>query len=325
MIIVTGGAGFIGSNLVKGLNQNGLDEILVVDDLKSGNKFTNLQGSRVADYIDKQDFLDALNNRSSYRKIDAVFHQGACSNTMENDGRYMMSNNYTYSKKLFEYCIELSVPFIYASSASVYGSNTVFVEAQEYEKALNVYAFSKLLFDQYVRRRIVSVQSQVVGLRYFNVYGPGEDHKGRMASIAHHMHNQFVSHGYVALFKGSHGYKDGEQMRDFVWVGDVVDVNLFFLQHPDVSGIFNLGTGKSETFNAMATAMINSLNGTHKTTKQLVESGIIRYIDFPETLIDKYQSFTQADISSLVSIGYTSSFKSVTDGACLFAENLKAM
>jgi ADP-L-glycero-D-manno-heptose 6-epimerase len=325
MIIVTGGAGFIGSNLVKGLNKLGLDDVLVVDDLETADKYRNLEHCSIDDFVDKHDFMNLLNTRSAPEKVEVVFHQGACSNTMETNGRYMMSNNYTYSKQLLEFCNSRGIPFIYASSASVYGAGQSFSEAPQNENALNIYAYSKLLFDQHVRRRMVTIQSQIVGLRYFNVYGPGESHKGKMASVAYHFQQQYQKDGYVKLFEGSNGYGDGEQRRDFVWVGDVVDVNLFFLEHPDVSGVFNVGTGKSESFNTVATAVINSATGEQHNTKELIDLGAIRYISFPEDLLGKYQSFTQADISALASLGYNTDFKTVAEGVNLYVASHSTM
>jgi ADP-L-glycero-D-manno-heptose 6-epimerase len=325
MIIVTGGAGFIGSNLVRGLNNLGLDDVLVVDDLETADKYRNLEDCSIGDFVDKRDFVNLLNARSALENVEVVFHQGACSNTMETNGRYMMSNNYTYSKQLLEFCIAQEIPFIYASSASVYGAGQDFNEAPQNENALNIYAYSKLLFDQHVRRRMVAMRSQIVGLRYFNVYGPGEWHKERMASVVYHFQQQYKKDGYVKLFKGSDGYGDGEQRRDFVWIGDVVDVNLFFLEHRDVSGVFNVGTGRSESFNTVATAVINSMTGKQYDTRELIDLGEIRYISFPEELHGKYQSFTQADISALASIGYTADFKTVAEGADLYIAGQSTM
>lgn len=319
MIIVTGGAGFIGSNLIGQLNARGIDDILVVDNMTDADKFRNIENFEIADFADKKVFVDKLDDTEySFGTLEAVFHQGACSDTMETNGRYMMENNYTCSKQLLDYCRRRCAPFIYASSASVYGSGRVFSEAPQNEQALNIYAYSKLLFDRYVRRSLTDVDTQIVGLRYFNVYGPRELHKGRMASVAHHFHSQYGTDGHMRLFEGSGGYEDGEQRRDFVWVGDVVDVNLFFLDHPGVSGIFNVGTGRSQSFNDVATAVVNATSPMNKNTQQLVKDGVIRYIPFPDSLVDKYQSYTQADISALRSIGYDADFKTVEDGVRLY-------
>lgn len=303
MIIVTGGAGFIGSNLVKGLNEQGRKDLLVVDNLSDGTKFINLADCEIADYWDKTDFLTQLKARQLPRNIEAIFHLGACSATTEWDGRYMMENNYEYSKQVFHYCIEKHIPMIYASSAAVYGGSEVFSESLENERPLNVYGYSKFLFDQYLRRHQAEVHSQVVGLRYFNVYGPREAHKGAMASVAFHLNNQMHESGKVKLFAGSDGYGDGDQRRDFIYVGDTVKAKLWFLANPDKSGIFNLGTGRAQPFNDVANAVL----AWHK-------KGGLEYIPFPDHLKGRYQSFTQADISALRAAGYVESFKTVEQG-----------
>jgi len=304
MIIVTGGAGFIGSNIVKTLNEQGVSDILVVDNLKNGVKFKNIADCEIADYMDKHDFLQRVKNNESFaKKVEAIFHEGACSSTTEWDGLYMMQNNYEYSKALLHYCLEHKIAYLYASSASVYGSGTVFKEVREHEEPLNVYGYSKFLFDQYVRRHLHSAKSQIVGFRYFNVYGPRETHKGSMASVAFHHHNQIRDTGVVKLFEGCDGYGNGEQRRDFIYVGDTVAVNLWFMEHPDKSGIFNLGTGRSQPFNDIARSVI-AFHGR----------GQLEYIPFPEHLKGRYQSFTEADISALREAGYTAPFKTVEEG-----------
>jgi ADP-L-glycero-D-manno-heptose 6-epimerase len=303
MIIVTGGAGFIGSNIVKELNERGERDILVVDDLTDGTKFKNLVDCDIADYCDQEDFLKQIIANKEFGHIKTVFHQGACSTTTEWDGRYMLRNNYEYSKILLHYCLERKIPFIYASSAAVYGDGKVFKEMLEYEAPLNVYGYSKFLFDQYVRRLLPHAKSQIVGLRYFNVYGPRESHKRSMASVVFHLNNQIPKEGVVRLFEGCDGYADGEQQRDFIYVGDAVNVNLWFAEHPDKSGIFNTGTGNAESFNEVARAVI----AWHK-------QGRTVYIPFPENLRGRYQSFTQADINNLREAGYTAAFKTVAEG-----------
>jgi len=304
MIIVTGGAGFIGSNLIKALNERGYDRILAVDDLTQGQKFLNLVDCDLHDFEDKKTFLDLISKRSYFAAtIDAVFHLGACSTTTEWNGKYMMQNNYEYSKSLMQYCLAKKIPFIYASSASVYGDGKVFKEQRSHESPLNIYGYSKFLFDQYIREHLPIVTSQVAGLRYFNVYGPREQHKGSMASVAYHFNQQLLEHGKVRLFKGYDGYPDGEQRRDFIYVQDVVDVNIWFFEHPNKSGIFNIGTGRSQTFNDVANAVI-AWHGR----------GEIEYVDFPEHLKGCYQSFTQADINLLRNIGYLQPFKTVEQG-----------
>jgi ADP-L-glycero-D-manno-heptose-6-epimerase len=303
VIVVTGGAGFIGSNLVRGLNERGIDDILVVDNLTNGTKFRNLSDCVIADYLDKADFLERIQEHHDFGPLQAVFHQGACSTTTEWDGRYMMRNNFEYSKILLHYALEREIPFIYASSASVYGAVPRFSEEPVYEKPLNVYGYSKLLFDQYVRRWLPEMRSQVVGLRYFNVYGPREHHKGEMASVVYHFNQQVAKANEARLFEGSGGFADGEQRRDFVYVADVVRVNLWVMEHPERSGIFNLGTGRSQTFNEVARAII-TWHGR----------GQIRYIPFPKTLQGCYQSFTQADIRALRAAGYEAPFATVEEG-----------
>lgn len=324
MIIVTGGAGFIGSNIVKGLNARGLKNILIVDDLSDGNKIRNIEACDIEDYIDKDEFLRHIEGGMEFGGPTAIYHQGACSDTMESDGRYIMQTNYDYSKRLLHYCDEHGIPFIYASSASVYGGGDVFKEEHEYEQALNAYAYSKLLFDRYVRKNDHLAGSQVVGLRYFNVYGDGEAHKGRMASVAYHFFNQHHEHGVVKLFEGSGDYADGEQLRDFVWVKDVVDVNLHFLEHPEGKGIFNVGTGRAQSFNDVATATLNTLEGVSKTTAEWVEAGKIEYIPFPQALVGKYQSYTKADLTNLtIEGGYNNSFAKVEEGVSHYVSALQ--
>jgi ADP-L-glycero-D-manno-heptose 6-epimerase len=314
MIIVTGGAGFIGSNLVKGLNRRGRSDILVVDDLSKGDKFKNLLALDIKDYLDKDDFLAALiAGKYDGESIEAVFHDGACSDTMEHNGKYMMDTNYAYSKELLHFCQRRRLPFIYASSASVYGSGAGgFSEQPACEAVLNVYAFSKLQFDRYVRRVLPAATAQIVGLRYFNVFGPQENHKERMASVAYHFFHQLKRDGVVRLFKGTDGYGDGEQRRDFVYVKDVVDVNLFFWDNPAKSGIFNCGTGRANTFNAVATAAIKALG-----------SGRIEYIDFPDALKGKYQNFTEADLTQLKAAGYTRPFTDLTAAVAEYYRHLQ--
>lgn len=307
MIIVTGGAGFIGSNLVRGLNKIGRSDILVVDDLTDGTKFKNIVDCKILDYQDKEDFLTHIKNETPFceknEKIEVIFHQGACSDTTEWNGAYMMRNNYEYSKILFHYCLKKHIPFIYASSAAIYGNSKNFSEQPENEKPLNVYGYSKLLFDQYVRQSQPSPKSQVVGLRYFNVYGPREQHKGKMASVIWHANKQMLQDGKIKLFSGCDGYGDGEQLRDFIFVEDVVNVNLWFWQKQGRSGIYNVGTGKAESFNTMAHAML-----------AWYKRGEIGYIPFPENLRNHYQSFTQANLNTLHTIGCDVAFRDVVTG-----------
>jgi len=325
MIIVTGGAGFIGSNIVRGLNQRGLNNILVVDDLSDGDKIRNIEDCDIEDYMDKDEFLRRIEQGMEFGGPSAIYHQGACSDTMESDGRYIMETNYEYSKALFHYCGEHSIAFIYASSASVYGGGDVFKEDAAHEQALNAYAYSKLLFDRYVRKNPDVSDAQVVGLRYFNVYGRGEQHKGRMASVAYHFFNQYHEQGFVNLFAGSDGYGDGQQLRDFIWVDDVVDVNLHFLEHPEDGGIFNVGTGRAQSFNDVATAVLNTLEATEKTTEQWVADGKLKYIPFPDALVGKYQSYTKADLTNLTMSGdYSKDFSTVEQGVKNYIGQLQA-
>jgi ADP-L-glycero-D-manno-heptose 6-epimerase len=319
--IVTGAAGFIGSNMIRALNARGVDRIIAVDHLSRGDKFRNLVDLQIADYLDKQEFLRLIEQDAFEGEIDFINHQGACSDTMEHDGRYMMSNNYRYTVSLLRFCQTHDIPFIYASSAAVYGGSETFREEPACESPLNVYGYSKLLFDQYVRQHWDSIESQVVGLRYFNVYGPREQHKERMASVAFHLANQFREHGKVKLFAGCDGYADGEQRRDFISVEDVVKVNLFFMEHPDRSGIFNCGTGRSQSFNDVAVATLNAVQGKNQSLADYVAQGILEYIPFPEALKGKYQSFTQADVSQLRSTGYREEFLTVEQGVSRYVQN----
>lgn len=312
MLIVTGGAGFIGSNIVRGLNDIGRDDIIVVDNLTDGHKYTNIVDCLIADYWDKRDLRSRL--ESLDEPPDAILHQGACAVTTEWDGRYMLAENYQYSVDLLGYCARHKVRLIYASSAAIYGASTSFGERDpSVERPLNVYGYSKLLFDRYVRRHAGAAGAQVVGLRYFNVYGPNEAHKGAMASVVWHLTRQLRETGELKLFEGSHGYGDGEQRRDFIHVDDVVAVVLWFLDHPAVSGIFNVGTGKSASFNDLATAVIECLG-----------TGVIRYVPFPSDLEASYQSFTEADLSALREAGYAASFDDVRAGVRKYLDAINA-
>lgn len=309
-IVVTGGAGFIGSNLVAALNRRGREDIIVVDDLRDGRKFRNLADLKIADYFDRDEFLEVLADGGKY-DFEAILHQGACSTTTEWDGRFMMDVNYRYSKVLLEYCQRAKIPLIYASSASVYGAGPVFCEREDAIAPLNVYGWSKAMFDRYVEPRLPGATAQIVGLRYFNVYGPREAHKGSMASVAMHFNNQLLEEGEARLFEGCDGYGNGEQRRDFVYVEDVCDVVLWFLDHPAISGVFNLGTGRSQTFNDVANAVI----AWHK-------RGNIRYIPFPEHLRDSYQSFTEADLRALREAGCDHQFATVEEGVRRYLDAL---
>jgi ADP-L-glycero-D-manno-heptose 6-epimerase len=308
MIIVTGGAGFIGSNLVRRLNQLGRDDILIVDSLKNSAKHLNLNRLNFLDFVDYHDFLDDLDLLNP-TEIEVIFHQGACTNTMEYDGEFMMQVNYEFSKELLNYALENAVRLIYASSASVYGNgDNGFREERNCEFPINIYAYSKFLFDQLVRRMLPDAQSQIVGLRYFNVYGPQENHKGKMASVIFQFHNQIMETGELKLFEGSERFR-----RDFIFVNDLIDVNLHFLDHPEISGIFNCGTGQAESFQKIADIM-----------KTLYERCEINYIPFPETLKGKYQAFTQADLTNLRKTGFEKTFTSLKEGVTAYVQLLKA-
>lgn len=327
--IVTGAAGFIGANLVKALNERGVSKIIAVDNLAKAEKFKNLVDCDIADYIDKQDFIARIQAGHFDGDVEAIFHEGACSDTMETDGRYMMENNYRYSSILLDWCLDQDVQFLYASSAATYGASSVFKEERQNEGPLNVYGYSKFLFDQIVRQRLAKApSSQIVGFRYFNVYGPREQHKGRMASVAFHNFNQYRAEGKVKLFAGSHGYADGGQMRDFVYVEDVAKVNLFFLDHPEQSGIFNLGSGRAQSFNDVAVAAVNGCrrhNGLEpQALAELQQSGQVEYIAFPEALKGKYQAYTQADLGALRAAGYSAPMATVEEGVSRYIDWLQA-
>lgn len=317
-IVVTGAAGFIGSNLVKALNARGETAIIAVDNLARADKFHNLVDCEIADYVDKDEFLSRLGDGDFDDDVVAILHQGACSDTMETDGRYMLRNNYRYSITLLDWCQNNDVPFIYASSASVYGAGNVFREERANEAPLNVYGYSKFLFDQYVRHVLPDRTAQIAGFRYFNVYGPREQHKGRMASVVWHFFHQYRAERCVKLFEGSGGYAAGEQRRDFVSVDDVVKVNLEFLDQPERCGVFNLGTGQAATFNQVAVATINACREAAGEPalglRELVAASAIAYVPFPPPLVGKYQSYTEADLSRLRAAGYRAPMLTVDDG-----------
>ncbi len=308
MFVVTGGAGFIGSNIVKELNRRGRTDILIVDDLKDGSNYKNLRGLQFQDYRHKDDFLEDLQDDALGAQFHVIFHEGACSDTMEYDVNFMMRNNYEYSKALLHFSLRHGIPFLYASSASTYGSGLCgFREGDECEEALNPYAFSKLLFDRYVRRVMPGAKSPIVGLRYFNVYGPQEHHKGKMASIFYQLYHQIKETGKVQLFRGwgdidGVPVQDGEQRRDFVYVKDVVSMNLWFWEHKGPSGIYNCGPGHAHSYNEAAKAVIQAMG-----------RGEITYRDFPEVLKGKYQNYTQADLTHLRAAGYDLPFTEMED------------
>ena len=332
-VVVTGAAGFIGSNLIKGLNARGIHDIIAVDDLTQGDKFRNLADLQIADYVDAEVFYELFAG-GSFGQVEAVFHEGACSDTMETNGKYMMANNYTTSCQLFFACQKRGTRLLYASSAATYGGSSAFREEPVFERPLNVYGYSKLLFDQRMRRECGShfqramdgKTQQVVGFRYFNVYGPREQHKARMASVAFHQFNQFRAEGRVKLFGEYGNYSAGGQMRDFVFIDDVVAVNLWFFDHPDKSGIFNLGTGHAQPFNDVASSMVNALRGLQNdpmlTLDQMCEQGLLEYIAFPDALRGKYQCYTQADLTALRATGCDHRFANVQAGVTQYVQAL---
>lgn len=315
-ILVTGAAGFIGCNNVIALNKAGYTDVIAVDHLGQSDKFLNLYAGQISDYFDKVDFIERV-RRGTAPKPEAIFHQGACSDTMEQNGVYMMENNYRYTLTLFRWAQELKIPFIYASSAATYGPRTEFIEDIRYEQPLNVYGYSKYLFDQVLRREITSLKAPVIGLRYFNVYGPHEQHKGRMASVAFHQYFQYRRDKKVKLFEGCLGYANGAQSRDFVYIDDVTAVLMHFLNNP-VSGIYNCGTGRAQPFNDVALSVINALrrhaNEPELTLQEAVQCGELEYITFPEALKGKYQAFTQANLTHLRESGCNVKFRSVEEG-----------
>ena len=328
-IVVTGAAGFIGSNIIKGLNARGIDNIIAVDDLTEGDKFRNLADLKIADYLDKDVFYE-LFAENAFGKVEAVFHEGACSDTMESDGKYMMDNNYTLSCGLFNACQQAGTRLLYASSAATYGGSDTFRETPEFEQPLNVYGYSKLLFDQRMRREcgnnFKKFKRQVVGFRYFNVYGPREQHKGRMASVAFHQFNQFNAEGKVKLFGEYGGYAQGAQMRDFVFIDDVVAVNLWFLDNPDKSGIFNLGSGRAQPFNDVALSVVNAMRAKKGEAALdlagAAKAGLIEYVPFPDALRGKYQCYTQADLTNLRASGCDHVFADVQSGVTQYIATL---
>jgi ADP-L-glycero-D-manno-heptose 6-epimerase len=314
MIVVTGGAGFIGSAVVWKLNLSGRNDIIIVDELGSESKWKNLNGLSFEDFYHKEDFINYIISDSVPFETEAIIHLGACSSTTEKDADYLMDNNVHYSQELAKYALENDARFIYASSAATYGDGSKGYDDDESRleelRPLNMYGYSKHLFDLWVKRN--GLLDKVVGLKYFNVYGPNEYHKGDMRSVVHKAYQQIMSEGKVKLFKSYHPeYKDGEQKRDFVYVKDAVDMTLFFLENRDKNGIYNIGTGKAETWIELVTAIFKALGKPVN----------FEFIDMPENIRDKYQYFTQANLKKIRSAGYKNEIMNVEEGVKDYVQN----
>ncbi|BBM81785.1 ADP-glyceromanno-heptose 6-epimerase [Candidatus Uabimicrobium amorphum] len=311
MYIVTGGAGFIGSVLVKKLNDRGINDIIIVDNIGTSLKWKNLLGKTYKDYIPKENFLDRV-RRGTFPQVKAIIHMGACSATTEEDFDYLYNNNYLYSVELAKWSMREKIRFIYASSAATYGSGANgYVDSQDIElRPLNRYGYSKYIFDQWIKKE--NLDNSCVGLKFFNVYGPNEYHKGSMASLAYKAFSQIKEYGSLKLFK-SHKvpYKDGEQLRDFVYIKDCIDVMLWFLDNPQHNGIFNVGTGKARTWNDLAAAIFKAMNLDYK----------VEYIDMPMHLRSQYQYFTEASMDKLTKMGFSQGFRSLEEGIRDYYEN----
>jgi len=314
MIIVTGGAGFIGSALVAELNARGIDDVLIVDILGCDSRWKNLRRLKFADYIEAEDFYDAVDAGSIDRDVEAILHMGACSDTTETDCSYLIKNNYECTKLLAEWAKEADFRFIYASSAATYGDGSKEFSDDESRidelTPLNMYGYSKQLFDLWAQK--AGLLNSIVGLKYFNVFGPNEYHKADMRSFVIKAFEQINKTGRVKLFK-SHNpeYKDGFQQRDFLYIKDAVDMTLFFLDNPRLSGIYNIGTGLAETWIDLANAVFEAMN----------KEPNIDFVDMPEHLKDKYQYFTQADISKLKKAGFNKKTTSLKDAVKDYVQN----
>ena len=314
MIIVTGGAGFIGSAIVWKHNQLGENKIIIVDELGTDDKWKNLVSLKFDDFVHKDDFISMILERDIPFEISSIIHMGANSSTTEKDADHLYSNNYLYTKELARYCLEKNIRFIYASSAATYGDGSLGFDDDENKleslRPLNMYGYSKQLFDLWAKRN--RAFDKIVGLKYFNVYGPNEYHKGDMRSVVHKAFEQIRDTGKVRLFKSLNPkYKDGKQLRDFIYIKDAVDITLFFLDKPNINGLFNLGTGRARTWNDLVTAIFNSLN------KQIN----IEYIDLPEHLREKYQYFTEAKMDNIKKAGYNLPITSLEDGVADYVKN----
>jgi len=311
--IVTGAAGFIGSNLVAALNARGDSDILAVDELGTDEKWKNLVGLDFQDYWEKDDFLFALRN-DSLGKVDTVFHLGANSSTTEKNASHLVENNYRFTRELCEWCMHHDVRFIYASSAATYGDGSLgYSDSDDVTptlKPLNMYGYSKQMFDLWAMRH--GLFDRIAGLKYFNVYGPREDHKGDMRSVINKAYHQILETGEVRLFKSYKSeYNDGEQVRDFVYVKDAVAATLFFYERSDVGGLFNCGTGMARTWNDLVKSTFKAMGREPKIT----------YIDMPEALRLKYQYRTEADMIKLRDAGYEEPFTSLEDGVADYVKN----
>lgn len=306
MYILTGGAGFIGSAFLAKLNQEGIEDILVVDDLGTSDKWKNLVGKRFRDYMHKDEFIKLVAGNKIRDPLMGIIHMGACSSTTERNVDYLMANNFHYTRTLASYAMENRLRFVYASSAATYGDGSQgYVDDHESLKKLrplNAYGYSKHVFDMYAYRQFWL--DRIAGVKFFNVFGPNEYHKGDMASVVYKAYQQVKATGKVKLFKSYHpDYKDGEQRRDFIYVKDCVDVLWWLLKNPKVNGIYNLGSGKGRTWNILVRAVFAALN----------KDPDIEYIDMPETLRPHYQYFTQADVTKLMRQGFPVNFRSLQD------------
>jgi ADP-L-glycero-D-manno-heptose 6-epimerase len=314
-IIVTGGLGFIGSNIVNFLNKKGINDILIVDNFNINSKFKNILDCQYNDLISISEFEIGMSN-NFFKEYDIIIHQGACSDTMEVDGQYVFKNNYTYSRKLLEFCLYNNIRLIYASSAAVYGNSKKFKEIVQNEKPINIYGFSKLCFDNYVRSKIPHNNTQIAGLRYFNVYGPKENLKGRMSSIIYQLFRQQQENKQMYLFGETKNYSAGKQERDFIYIDDILNFNWFLINNPSVSGIFNAGTGEANTFFHVANSIFEALtNNKNNNTRNIEEKQKpnIKFIKFPDKLIGKYQEHTKADINAIRKHGFNYHFPSISD------------
>ena len=326
MIIVTGAAGMIGSAVIWKLNEMGRNDIIAVDKMRTENKWLNLRKRDYFDWVDRDDLFDWLSNPANAQKITGVVHMGACSATTERDGDFLMSNNYGYSKKLWDFCAQRQIPYVYASSAATYGGGELGynddVTSEELKKLqpLNKYGYSKKFFDDWAFKQEIAPK-QWCGLKFFNVYGPQEYHKGRMASMVFHTFNQYRENGGVKLFKSyKEGFKDGEQLRDFVYLKDAVDVIYFLLTNKVESGVYNIGTGEARSFLDLAMATMRAASNN----ENLKQEDVVEFIPMPDDLQGKYQYFTQATMEKLRRAGYTKPFTKLEDGVKDYVQNYLA-